>query len=607
MAQILRQIVAGPRIKHPETGLDLVYVTDNIIAMSMPAASGPKLYYRNPLNKVVEFLDKEHGSDWAVWEFRAEGTGYEDSAFHDRVFHSPWPDHHPPPFALIPNIMASMRNHLKQGPEKVAVVHCKAGKGRTGTVTCSYLISEEGWSKADALERFTKKRMRPQFGAGVSIPSQLRYVDYVSRWVSEFSKIYVERSVEVLEVHVWGLRENVKIAILGYVDEGKTIKNFHSFTKDEKQLVDADTEKNSQMVVYRPKNRVVLPTNDVCIDLEKRTRAAAGWTFVSALAHCWWNCYFEGGGADITSGVFTQEWDKMDGLKGTLKKGIRIFDKVQIVWKVVNDIESHTIGEPGPGEPVEGTHKASENRGENKQMDPLINRDLGLRPANTDDDSSITASLSKPGSLTNSMENLVMRDKADAEKENRGDDSETDTESLRPSDSVSVTKPSSTSTSGTKRSLNRGEDSISSPSTTNWTTSDSSTSTTANQEPMNLNIEQSVSPVEIGQNDEQTLQSGHRTQASNSSIPTITTTPPPQASQEENTPRQGPVTARTGSDSPQEVVAKVVGTDASEGSRVITASTGNGEVLVSTEPEGDAKLGLKVGRLVQADPNEMAN
>lgn len=32
MASILRQIVAGPRARHPEAGLDLCYVTDNIIA-----------------------------------------------------------------------------------------------------------------------------------------------------------------------------------------------------------------------------------------------------------------------------------------------------------------------------------------------------------------------------------------------------------------------------------------------------------------------------------------------------------------------------------------------------------------------------------------------
>jgi len=50
-------------------------------------------------------------------------------------------------------------------------------------VLCSYLMSEEGWTKDEALKRFTQRRMRPGFGSGVSIPSQLRYVGYVERWV----------------------------------------------------------------------------------------------------------------------------------------------------------------------------------------------------------------------------------------------------------------------------------------------------------------------------------------------------------------------------------------------------------------------------------------
>lgn len=32
MTSLLRQIVAGPRSQHSETGLDLCYVTSNIIA-----------------------------------------------------------------------------------------------------------------------------------------------------------------------------------------------------------------------------------------------------------------------------------------------------------------------------------------------------------------------------------------------------------------------------------------------------------------------------------------------------------------------------------------------------------------------------------------------
>ena len=147
---LLRQLVASPRARHAEAGLDLCYVTDFLIATSGPSGTYPQVAYRNPLKDLVKFLDSKHGENWAIWEFRAEGTGYPDEEVYNRIRHYPWPDHHPPPFSLIPLIMASMRNWLKgkdaDGKERVAVVHCKAGKGRSGTVSASYLISEEGWT-----------------------------------------------------------------------------------------------------------------------------------------------------------------------------------------------------------------------------------------------------------------------------------------------------------------------------------------------------------------------------------------------------------------------------------------------------------------------------
>lgn len=184
--QFLRKVVAGPRARHADD-IDLCYVTDFLIATSGPAHIYPQLAYRTPVADLVGFLDRNHGADWAIWEFRGEGTGYTDDLVYDRISHFPWPDHHPPPFNLVPQIMASMHGWLhpdgKHNKKRVIVVHCKAGKGRSGTVACSYLMSEEGWTREQTLQNFTEKRMRPGFGAGVSIPSQLRYLTYVERWV----------------------------------------------------------------------------------------------------------------------------------------------------------------------------------------------------------------------------------------------------------------------------------------------------------------------------------------------------------------------------------------------------------------------------------------
>ncbi|KAL9589121.1 MAG: hypothetical protein Q9203_002084 [Teloschistes exilis] len=429
MASILRQIVAGPRQKHPEAGLDLCYVTNNIIATSGPSSTFPQRAYRNPTDALVKFLDYKHSTHWAIWEFRAEGTGYPDSEVYGRIRHFPWPDHHPPPFALIPNIMASMRDWLK-GPQtkvgRVVVVHCKAGKGRSGTAACSYLISEEGWTVEDALLRFTARRMRSGFGAGVSIPSQLRWIRYVDRW-TKYSKLYVERQVEVLEVHVWGLRDGVKVAVQGFVDEGRTIKSFHTFNRHERIIVEStdaaaiaspiynnetslpfsdhkylpppgseqitassSLESGGNAVVFRPAHPIVLPTNDINIDIERRNKAAYGWTMVTSVAHVWFNTFFEGdgpekGGEAAVSGVFEMDWDAMDGIKGSARKGTKALDRLAVVWRAIEDGGTtgkmglkQIITEPKEGESVPEPNAADWRNPKHSNL-TAIGKELGLR------------------------------------------------------------------------------------------------------------------------------------------------------------------------------------------------------------------------------------
>ena len=411
-----------------------------VIATSGPSSTYPQRAYRNPTDALVRFLDYKHDTDWAIWEFRAEGTGYPDSEVYGRIWHYPWPDHHPPPFALVPNILASMRDWLK-GPDtkpgRVVVVHCKAGKGRSGTAACSYLISEEGWTVEDALFRFTTRRMRSGFGAGVSIPSQLRWIRYVDRW-TKHKKLYVERQIEVLEVHAWGLRDGVKVAVEGYIDEGRTIKNFHTFNRYEQIIVDGNKENSTSptsrttsasshplpisdnkfqaaetqrtasggghetggnaAVIFRPAQPIILPTNDINIDLERRNKTTYGWTMVTSVAHVWFNTFFEGHGpenhGDATKdGVFEIAWDVMDGIKGSARKGTRALDRLAVVWRTVDRHSSdgkpalpQIITEPKEGEPVPET-KAADWKSDQHSNLTSVGKDLGLRtesPASVD-------------------------------------------------------------------------------------------------------------------------------------------------------------------------------------------------------------------------------
>lgn len=359
-------------------------------------------------------------------------------------------------------MMASMRDWLK-GPHvkkgRVVVVHCKAGKGRSGTVTCSYLISEEGWTKEDALSRFTERRMRSGFGAGVSIPSQLRWIGYVERW-TKHRKLYFEWQTEILEVHAWGLREGVKVEVNGYVDGGKTIQTFHVFGNHERILVDGVSETEdgfnnllrlndeklqlnqkdpteaipvqtktsealtntlpaptpcpgkepgAEAVIFRPSSRIVLPSNDVNIAFERRNKPTYGWAMVTSVSHVWFNTFFEGRGPEnhgdaAPSGVFEIEWDAMDGIKGSARKGMRCLDRLAVVWRTLpNGDDGNTeaplqqiISEPEPGETVPDM-PAADWKGANSDAKTTKGKSLGVRTAS-------------PASKSSSLPSVVKKD-----------------------------------------------------------------------------------------------------------------------------------------------------------------------------------------------------
>ena len=242
--------------------------------------------------------------------------------------------------------------------------------------------------------------MRAGFGQGVSIPSQVRWIDYVDRWTQN-GKRYEERSVEVLEVRVWGLRDGVKVAVEGFVKEGREIQKFHVFNDEDRFIIQqnedsadveqdqakngTDTPSNSNgnnpttrstskrrqtglepggaLTVFKPlaPTRIILPTNDINIAFERRNPITGPTgakyyhnrlTMVTSVAHVWFNAYIEEISSlplpsvgreeeqkSVRKGMFEIDWEEMDGIKGGSFKGSKALDKIAIVWKVVVSLE----------------------------------------------------------------------------------------------------------------------------------------------------------------------------------------------------------------------------------------------------------------------------
>lgn len=172
----LRSIVSGKKKRHQEDGfdLDLSYITPRVIAMSIPGEGLTKLY-RNSLDIVSEFLESKHRSHYLI--FNLSGIVYDYEKFGDQVKEFPWADHYPPPIDLLFSACKAIEEWISKEILNVVAVNCRAGKGRTGTLICCYMIYCGKFSDAEsALLYYKAKRFKE--GGGVTQPSQVRYVKY---------------------------------------------------------------------------------------------------------------------------------------------------------------------------------------------------------------------------------------------------------------------------------------------------------------------------------------------------------------------------------------------------------------------------------------------
>ena len=154
--------------------LDLTYITTRIIAMGFPSNSIEGLY-RNPMEEVQKFFNTRHPSHYKIYNLCEEKTYAPNLFFKQACF--PFKDHEAPPLNLMRPFCEDAKKFLDEDKDNVIAVHCKAGKGRTGTLICCLLMYMNTFNTADECLQYYGM-MRVENGKGVTIPSQIRYVEY---------------------------------------------------------------------------------------------------------------------------------------------------------------------------------------------------------------------------------------------------------------------------------------------------------------------------------------------------------------------------------------------------------------------------------------------
>jgi len=328
MSSLIKRVASTPtRSLKNEYGipLDLSYITERILVCSCPVSKFPQKLYRNSLNDLLNYMEIKHSDNWSLWNFKTENLddySWNHKLLKGKLYHFPWPDHQAPPFQLLLNAVKSIHAFLLKDPKNVAVLHCKMGKGRSGLIATAYLIVYGALTKSEACHLFTEKRMNLGFGEGISILSQLKYLDYCS--------IYINRPYEpqvspyINHIRVIGCkipRSALNLTIFSYIGKDYEYYSLNSIKYSNITL------QNENFCIYRVNEKI--QGQDIRILIESNSSSP----FTNSVS-TWFNTYWEtlGDNLQADKGVFKCLWDEFDGFKGTQFKGKKLFDSLEIYF-----------------------------------------------------------------------------------------------------------------------------------------------------------------------------------------------------------------------------------------------------------------------------------
>ena len=216
--------------------LDLTYITPRIIAMGFPSSSIEGIY-RNSMEDVKKFFTKRHPNHYKVYNL-CDDKKYSSSCFYKQGYF-PFRDHEAPPLNLIRPFCEDAKQFLDEDKDNVVSIHCKAGKGRTGTFICCLLLYMKFFDTADECLLYYGL-MRVGTPKGVTVPSQIRYVHYFESILKNniphpitFKKILI-RKVKMYTIPKFGKKKKLT-PLFSIENQGKVVK-YSDLNKKKRKL-----------------------------------------------------------------------------------------------------------------------------------------------------------------------------------------------------------------------------------------------------------------------------------------------------------------------------------------------------------------------------------
>ncbi|XP_053564371.1 phosphatidylinositol 3,4,5-trisphosphate 3-phosphatase TPTE2 isoform X2 [Bombina bombina] len=282
LEKVTRRMVSENKRRYQKDGfdLDLTYVTDRIIAMSFPS-SGKQSFYRNPIEEVARFLDLKHKDHYKIYNLCSE-KGYDPKYFHYRVERVFIDDHNVPALADMLTFTGSVRAWMAEDPNNVIAIHCKGGKGRTGTMVCTWLVDSDQFESAkESLDYFGERRTDTRLSTkfqGVETPSQSRYVTYYEIVKNKFKlQLPPEKKLRIRSIRIHSIQGVGK-------SNGRDLKVQILMKKEVVFQCICETQENCKLFFDAGNNSVVISlegcpviSGDIKVRFESSTKLPKGY------------------------------------------------------------------------------------------------------------------------------------------------------------------------------------------------------------------------------------------------------------------------------------------------------------------------------------------
>lgn len=353
---LLKAIVSAMHRKEDFNGykLDLAYITPQLIAAAMPTNGYLQSFYRTQLSVLLEFLDSKHPGHWHIWNLQEDQElGYDTAAVVTSegcplVTRVPTPDHRPLTMVNLVNTTQQIHEFLQSDNANVALVHCKCGKGRTGSLIAAYLMLYHGMASERARNEFTKHRMRLAAFDAVAIPSQQRFLGYLQKIAGpqmdssvlgqETHDITVTRVIvrnpqfDEYDLRVLPLKSGTS---RGVQDWKITVKSGLHFLQTAAATANSRLPADLVMVFvgYSRVAGVPIPRASVCFPFNADFESSGSEEpHASGTAVSQWTRPASLYAVSSESGIVNCMWSETDGIGGLPLRGTKAFDSIEVFW-----------------------------------------------------------------------------------------------------------------------------------------------------------------------------------------------------------------------------------------------------------------------------------